>query len=920
MKKEKLLIIDANALIHRAFHALPPLTLKTGEMISAVYGFSVILLKAINELKPEHVAVAFDTPEPTFRHKEYKEYKATRQKAADELVEQFPKVKEVINSMNIPIFEKPGYEADDIIGTIAKKAKEEGVQAIVVTGDLDEVQLVSDNTVVYTMRKGFTDTVIYDKKMVAEKFGGLTPKQVVDYKALRGDPSDNIPGVPGIGEKTAIYLIKKFGDIENLYKKINNDDPEIKDVRIKTLQQLQENEEKARMSKKLAEIVTNIPIEFDLKKTELVNYKREEALKIFNKFEFKTLLPKLPKSLNNDEKKSVDFKVNIIREKSELIKLINNIKKQTEIVVDTETDKLDSIDGKLIGISISFDQNEGFYIPINENNTDFLGELKTVLEEKNIGKIGHNLKYDLNILKNYNINLSPFIFDTMIGYYLLHPGDRKFNLDDLAFLELHYEKISIEDLIGKGKNQKNLSEVPEKKVATYSCEDSVITFRLYQKIKPLLKAENLLSLFMDIELPLISILAEMEKNGVKIDVNFLKKMSKELEKRIINLKNEIHKLSGYDFNINSPQQLKEILFEKLDLAENPIVRKELKKVKSGGFSTAAPVLEKLKNAHPVINILLEYRELVKLKNTYIDTLPNLIHPKTGRVHTSFNQTITSTGRLSSSNPNLQNIPIRTEIGREIRKAFIANEGFKLISADYSQIELRIIAHLSGDKKMIDAFQKHEDIHARTAADVNDIPLNDVTYEMRRAAKAVNFGIVYGISGHGLSEQLGWTREEAQDYINKYYLKHPGILEYINNTTDEARKKGFIETLLKRKRYIPEINSSNFQIRSAAERMAINFPAQGTAADFIKIAMIEIEKRLPELSQKSKMILQVHDELVFEIPDNEIEPVASFLEKIMEGVYPKLEVPIRVDISYGKNWKDMQNIIKGDKNKTKGFQH
>ena len=453
-------------------------------------------------------------------------------------------------------------------------------------------------------------------------------------------------------------------------------------------------------------------------------------------FEFKTLLPKLPKSLNNDEKKSVDFKVNIIREKSELIKLINNIKKQTEIVVDTETDKLDSIDGKLIGISISFDQNEGFYIPINENNTDFLGELKTVLEEKNIGKIGHNLKYDLNILKNYNINLSPFIFDTMIGYYLLHPGDRKFNLDDLAFLELHYEKISIEDLIGKGKNQKNLSEVPEKKVATYSCEDSVITFRLYQKIKPLLKAENLLSLFMDIELPLVSILAEMEKNGVKIDVNFLKKMSKELEKRIINLKNEIHKLSGYDFNINSPQQLKEILFEKLDLAENPIVRKELKKVKSGGFSTAAPVLEKLKNAHPVINILLEYRELVKLKNTYIDTLPNLIHPKTGRVHTSFNQTITSTGRLSSSNPNLQNIPIRTEIGREIRKAFIANEGFKLISADYSQIELRIIAHLSGDKKMIDAFQKHEDIHARTAADVNDIPLNDVTYEMRRAAKAV----------------------------------------------------------------------------------------------------------------------------------------------------------------------------------------
>ncbi len=928
MKKQKILLIDANALIHRAFHALPPLTIKNGELVNAVYGFSLILLKTINELNPDYVATAFDTPQPTFRHKEFKDYKATRQKADLELISQFPKVKEVITALGIPIFEKPGFEADDIVGTLAKKAEEKNLEAIIVTGDLDEVQLVSPNIKVYTMRRGFTDTVLYDESQVKEKYEGLSPLQIADYKALRGDPSDNIPGVLGIGEKTAIELIKKFGSIENLYKEIKNNTKKVKDLKPKVLENLREKEKEAKISKYLALIVKDLPLELDLKKTETGVYDREIAINVFKKFEFRTLLAKLPKSKTlNKQKRDFDFK--IIKEEKELLKVLKAIKNKTqEIVVDTETEKLDSVSGKLIGVSLSFSEKEAFYIP-TENN-DFLKLLKPFLEDKNIKKIGHNLKYDISVLACYGINLAPVYFDTMIAYYLLRPGERRLSLDDLAFSELGFEKISIEELIGKGKNshsakasrdkQKLLNEAPLEKVAEYSSEDAVITFRLFKKVKPLLQKENLEELFLKIEMPLVSILAEMERNGVKIDSLFLKKMSKRLEKEIENLKTKICRLANCDFNINSPQQLKEVLFEKLKLAESPEIKKEMKKLKSGGFSTAAGILEKLKDTHPIINLLFDYRELVKLKTTYADALPKLVHPKTGRVHTNFNQTITATGRLSSSNPNLQNIPIRTKVGREIRKAFVAEKGYKLISADYSQIELRIIAHLSGDQKMIDSFRNHEDIHTRTAADVNEIPLKDVTYEERRAAKAVNFGIVYGISAHGLAGQLGWNREEAQKYIDKYYKKHPGILKYVTEIVEVAKDFGFVETLLGRRRYLPEINSNNFQIRSAAERMAINFPAQGTAADLMKLAMIEITKIMPKLSPKSKMTLQVHDELVFEVPEKEVKQFSLAIEKIMEGIYPELKVPIRVDITYGNNWKDMAEIIKGDKRKTKGFQH
>lgn len=918
MKKEKILLIDANALVHRAFHALPPLTTKKGEIVNAVYGFALILLKAIKDLKPHFLAVAFDTPEPTFRHKEYKEYKATRQKAPDELLEQFPKVKELITALNIPIFEKPGYEADDIVGALANKANEKGVEAVIVTGDLDEIQLVGELTKVYTMKRGFTDTVLYDEQKVRERYEGLTPVQFVDYKALRGDASDNIPGVPGIGEKTALELIKNFQSLENLYQEIEKQTKKAKNIKPKVLENLKNFKNEAVISKSLAKISRNIPLEFDLEKSRLGNYNREDVFQIFKKFEFKTLLSKLPETIYAPKLKKRDFTFKIIKTEKELNRLLEKLKKNKEIVIDTETDLLDPIGGKLLGISFSFNEKEAFYVPVEKNN--FLGLLKPLIEDGKIKKIGHNLKYDLNVLKNYGVEINPLTFDTMIAHYLLHPGDRRFNLDDLAFAELGYEKISIEGLIGKGKNQKLLSEVPQEKVAEYSSEDAVITFRLYKKLKPRLEKEELLELFSKIEMPLIPVLAEMERNGVKIDTEFLKKLSKKLGKEIETLRKKICKLARCDFNINSPQQLKEILFDRLNLAADPEIKKEMKKLKSGGFSTAATILEKLRDTHPIVSLLFEYRELTKLKTTYTDTLPNLIHPKTGRVHTNFNQTITATGRLSSSEPNLQNIPIRTEVGREFRKAFISEKGFKLVSADYSQIELRIIAHISQDKRMIEAFKKHEDIHARTAADVNEKSLKEVTYEERRAAKAVNFGVIYGMSAHGLAQQLGWKREAAQAYIDKYYEKHSGVLRYVTEIVEVTGKMGFVETLLGRKRYLPEISSPNFQIRSQAERMAINFPAQGTAADLMKLAMIEVQKTLPKISPSSKMILQVHDELVFEVPEKEVNAAATLLEKVMEGVYLELKVPIQVDISYGGNWKEMTEIIKGDKRKTKGFQH
>ncbi len=908
MKKQKILLIDANALIHRAFHALPPLTNKRGEIVNAVYGFLTILFKAINDIKPEYIAIAFDFPKPTFRHKKFKEYKATREKAPQELISQFDKVKEAINAFSFPYFEKEGFEADDLVGTLTTKAKEHEIEAIIVTGDADEIQLVNENTKVYTMRRGFTDTILYNIAQVKEKYEGLRPEQLIDFKALKGDSSDNIPGLKGIGDKTAIHLIKNYGNLENLYFELEKNSEKTKAlIKPAVLKTLKNSKEIAFKNKELVTILKNVPIDFNINNSFLSDYNKQEALKFLNNYGFKSLINKMP-VCNREMKKELDWQYKIIRNKKELTNLIKEISKAGYCAIDTETENLDSINAQLVGLSFSCSENLGFYLPFDKSNKETLSILKKFFEDKKVKKIGHNLKYDINVLKSYNINLENIYFDTMLAYYLIHPGDRRYNLNDLAFIELGYQKIKIESLIGKkGKNQQKMSEVDIEKIAQYSSEDAVITFRLFKKIKKQLIKSKLEKLFKEIEMPIIPVLTKMEKNGVKIDEKFLKILSEKLKVRIKQLENKICKISNCNFNLNSPIQLKEILFNKLKIADGLEIKKKLRKLKTGGYSTDAKSLEKLKTYHPIIKLIIEHRELSKLKNTYTDSLPKLINKKTERIHTSFNQTITATGRLSSSDPNLQNIPTRTEIGREIRKAFVAAKGYQLISADYSQIELRIIAHLSGDKKMIDSFIKGEDIHQKTAAEVNEVSSKNVSYEMRQAAKATNFGIVYGIGPHGLSEQLGWSRDEAKRYIEKYHQKHPQLIKFLEKIIIDTRKKGFTKTLLGRIRPIPEINSPNFQVRNSGERMAINFPAQGTAADLIKKAMIEIDKKISKISPKSKIIIQVHDELLFEVPKNDVNKIIPFIKKEMESVYPDLAVPIKVDISLGNNWQELKKI-------------
>jgi len=835
--KDRILLIDANALVHRAYHALPSLTTKDGQPVGAIYGFFQIFLKAVGDLKPKYVVMAFDTPSPTFRHEIYTDYKATRQKAPDELYEQFPVIKDIIGTLNLPIFEIPGFEADDIVGTLARQAEDQGLETIIVTGDLDEVQLVTENTEVYTMRKGFTDTVIYHIEEVKNRFQ-MMPSQIVDYKALRGDASDNIPGVPGIGEKTATDLIVKFGSLDGIYKAVEGNSLEIKD-RVKNT--LSEYREQAYLSQKLAQINTHVPLTLAINDSVLGNFDRNEVVQMFQKFEFRTLLSKIPQSFMEETKErtkeSAFFNCHHIKDFKALDEFIKRAEKEPVWIIDTETESLDRFKPEIVGFSVAFDAKEAWFARFNKDFPikDVLAKIKPYLKNPDIKKVGHNIRYDYFVFRGNGIELAPLYFDTMLAAYILAPGDRRYNLDDLSFMEFGYEKIHLLDLIGKGRDQIKVSEVPEEKILTYACEDVIMTYKLYEKYKESLKKETLSNIFEGIEMPLVPVLARMETNGVLVDSKILNEMSKDFDVKIKELEKEIHAQAGQEFNINSPAQLKKILFEDLEVQKNVSNDKwhGPKKVKTGGYSTAASELTKLKNAHPIIGKISKYRELTKLKNTYIDTLPELLG-EDGRIHTSYNQTGTATGRLSSYEPNLQNIPIRTEIGREIRKAFVAGKGNVLVSADYSQIELRLIAELAQDERMIKAFNEGADIHTKTAAEIAGIDIRDVSYEQRRAAKAINFGVIYGISAHGLTESLGIPNEEAKSYLNRYFENHPAVKEYMTNTVALANELGHVDTIFGRKRFLPEINSSNFMVRSGAERMAINFPAQGTAADIMKI--------------------------------------------------------------------------------------
>jgi DNA polymerase-1 len=914
----KFIIIDGNALLHRAWHALPPLYTKKGELVNVVYGFAMIFLKVLKELNPTHFVVVFDRKAPTFRHKIFEKYKAQRVKQPDEFYNQFPRVKELLEVFNIPVFEKDGYEADDLIGTISNQLTminlKSPIETIIVTGDLDTLQLINENTKVYTLKKGITETIIYDAKTVQERYN-LSPKQMIDFKALRGDPSDNILGVKGIGEKTAVDLLKKFGNLEKIYEialKATND--QIKD---KIKRTLLEHKDEAFLSKKLVTILKDAPIQIELEKCELKNFDQEKIIKLFQELEFKSLLNKLAEITKTQKQEENKF-FDVESRKIENYKLVDTdegfkiflekLKKQKAFALDTETTGLNPFKAKLLGISFCWKKGEAYYVKI-QNAKFKMQNLGKILENPEIKKYGHNIKFDLAILREQGIDLKGINFDTMIASYLLNSGSRVHGLDSVIFAELGHQMISFEKLVGfkipKKIDAKRLEQIMEaisdQKMAEYSCEDADYTFQLVDKLMLELKEKNLWDLFKKIEIPLISVLSQMERNGIKVDVKILEKLTEQLMIYEKQLTEKIYELAGAKFNINSPKQLKKILFEDLKISIDKI-----KKTKTG-ISTAAGELEKMKGSHLIIDLIFEYREIFKLKSTYSEALPKLVNLKTGRVHTSFNQTITATGRLSSSNPNLQNIPAKGKFSKEIRTAFVAEKGCKLITADYSQIELRVIASLANDKKMIQAFKNGEDIHIRTAAEINECELNQVTSEMRQQAKAINFGIIYGMGVYGLAQRTGIFPDKAKKFIEKYFEIYKGIKNYLEEIKKTTKEKEYAETLFGRRRYLPEINSKIFQVQSAAERMAVNMPIQGTAADLIKIAMIRINKKSE--NKKFKMLLQVHDELIFEVETQHIKFLQKIIKQEMEESpeVKKFKVPIEVKIKIGDNWGEMEEI-------------
>ena len=939
--EKKLFLLDAYALIYRAFFAMsknPRLNSK-GVNTSAVMGFLNSLYEILQKEKPTHIGVAFDVAGTAQRQAEYSEYKANREKMPDDLRDAIPYIIRLIEGFNIPVYGVEGYEADDVIGTLSKKAEQQGFTTYMMTPDKDFGQLVTDKILLYKPAKFGEPAQVWGPKEVCERYGIKEPKQLIDILGLWGDASDNIPGIPGIGEKTAAILVGKYGSVENL---IDHAD----ELKGKQKENVIEFAEQGLMSKALATINLEVPVKFDEEELRAKEPELPTLMALFEELEFRTFAkrflddykkshdgqpivetpapkPAAPEPSNEaptpsgvfdlfhqggetddllvfsdkDSAKTVAHNYQLVESDADITALVALLSKQKQFVYDTETTNIDVYSAELVGLSFAIKAHEAWYLSMPDDRDECqkkLELLRPLFEDESILKIGQNLKYDISMLARYGISVKGKIFDTMLAHYLLEPEQRH-NMDYLAEVYLNYLTIPIEDLIGKGRMQKTMREVPVNLVKEYAAEDADITLQLYEKLMPLLKENGVEKLFYEIEMPLVPVLSRMEANGVKIDTENLQLISEEFGGEIHKIEEQIYQAAGTPFNIASPKQLGEILFERLRIDE------KAKKTKTGQYATGEDVLQKLSHKHPIIQKILDYRSFTKLKSTYLDALPALVNPKDGLIHTSYNQAVTATGRLSSNNPNLQNIPVRTEKGREIRRAFVPrSEAYTLLAADYSQIELRIIAHLSQDPAMVADFNLGHDIHAATAAKVFHVPMDQVTKEQRSRAKAVNFGIIYGMSAFGLAERMELSRSEAADIIRKYFEEYAGIKEYMNRSIALAKERGYAETILGRRRYLRDINGSNSVVRGFAERNAINAPIQGSSADMIKIAMIGIHQELERMKMQSKMILQVHDELVFDAHLDELDALKAIVQDKMVNALP-LSVPVVVEMNTGANW-------------------
>jgi len=888
----KLMLVDGNSILNRAFYGLQgPQLLATSDGLytNAVFGFINIINKYLEEEQPDYICVAFDLKAPTFRHLKYEEYKAKRKGMPEELAVQVPVIKDVLDAMNIKRLEIEGYEADDILGSLSLCAEKEGMQVIIITGDRDALQLVSSHTRVKipTTKGGKNQTDEYDYNAFVEKYG-ILPEQFIDVKGLMGDQSDNIPGVPGIGEKTALSLIKQFGSVENLYERI--DEVERKSVR----QKLEDNKELAFMSKKLATIERNIPCISNMEEYRRKPFDSDKLYKIFTRLEFKSFIEKYGLGERKVAVSSLSS-VECVKNLEDVKSVIEGITKAGSCSVFYLMDKVDSFSNKLVGMALSWGSENTYYVHLcgSIHEDEFLSEMKNILEDAAISKYGHDIKNLITYLRTKGIRLNGLAFDSMIAAYIIDPSRSTYTVSQLANEYLNMDLEAIEHLSGKGKNFVPFGQIPVEKLSDTAGLHAVAVFNLKEKLDSILEANGQKKLYYEIELPLIEVLSEMEYWGFKVNIDELKEYSYELEERINIITEEIYSMAGEEFNINSPKQLGVILFEKLGL---PVIKKT-----RTGYSTDAEVLDQLSNMHEIVSKILEYRQLVKLKSTYAEGLLNVVNPSTGRIHSSFNQTVTATGRISSTEPNLQNIPVKLEMGRKIRKVFVAEDNnFILTDADYSQIELRILAHITGDENMIEAFKNNEDIHTTTASRVFGVPADSVTPLMRSKAKAVNFGIVYGIGEFSLSKDLGISRKEAKRYIDGYLDKYPGVRQYMHDIVEQGKKNGYVTTIFNRRRYLPELKSTNYNIRAFGERIAMNTPIQGSAADVIKIAMVKVYRALKERKLRSRLILQVHDELIVETFADEKESVEEILKECMENAV-NLKVPLNIDIKSGKSW-------------------